>query len=296
MPDDDKQFRGKVVGGSEVSALFGVNPWLTEFELWHFKKGTLENDFKMNERIEAGIYLEDEIVKWACDRWGYVVQDLPLKLYDNENRLGGHLDKRVICPERGPGILEVKTVDGLQFRDWGDEPPLNYQLQGQTYQGLAGGCWCDIIYLVGGNSLDRFQMEFRPKLYAEIQRRTRAFWQSIADNKPPKPDYNQDGEALAHLYRRSPNELIDLTADNLMPDACHRYVTLSAQINQLKKEQDAAKAELLDKIGPHAKALVPGYRVWMNDIAEIPDRPCLPDEIIKGRKPYRKINVKEVKK
>ena len=296
LGENDTEFRGKVVGGSEVSALFGVNPWLTHFELWHRKNGTLETpEFGGNERIEAGIYLEPSIIQWACDKWGYVPTDDKLKLYDNTIDLGGHVDKRVICPERGPGVLEIKTVDQFIFRDWGDEPPLNYQLQGQTYMGLAGVGWCDIVYLVGGNHLDRFQMQFRPKLYAEIKKRVADFWQSIDAQTPPKPDYNNDGEALANLYRSSADTTADLTHDNMAPDACARYLSLSAQITQLTKERDAAKAELLDKIGENARALIPGYKLWMTDVKGVDDRPAQPDEIIKGRKAYRKINVKDVK-
>jgi predicted phage-related endonuclease len=291
----DKE-RIKVVGGSEVSALFGVNPWLTHFELWHLKNGTIQSDFKDNERIEAGRYLEDAIITWACDRWGYKRTDEPLWLTDRERRIGGHIDCRVICPERGPGILEVKTVDSLQFRDWEGEPPLNYQFQGQTYMGLTGDKWCDIVYLVGGNHLDRFQMEFRPKLYAEIQKRVVAFWQSIKDGTPPKPNYNEDGDTLARLYRSSTDTTIDLTLDNLAPDACQRYLSLSSQITQLTKERDAAKAELLDKVGENARALIPGFKLWMTDVKGSDDRIAEPGEVIKGRKPYRKVNVKEVKK
>src|SRR3546814_1006088 len=43
--------------------------------------------------------------------------------------------------------------------------------------------WGDVIVLVGGNELRRFEYEFRPVIYADIEARVEAFWQSIRKGK-----------------------------------------------------------------------------------------------------------------
>ena len=155
--DGDDAFRSSVVGASEVAALFDASPYVTRFELWHRKVGNVATpDFGGNERIEAGIRLEPVIIDWACDKWGYAKAETPKRL-DNRNGLGGHPDQLVVCPDRGSGLLEVKTADWLVAKSWGEEPPLHYQLQAMSYMGLAGVTWGDIVILVGGNELRDLQ-------------------------------------------------------------------------------------------------------------------------------------------
>jgi hypothetical protein len=140
LSDGDDKFRREHVGASEVAALFDASPYLTHFELWHRKRGNIATpDFMAdgmpnNERIEAGIRLEPAIIEWACDKWGYERRETPLHL-SNGKGLGGHPDQLVTDPERGPGLLEIKTADWLVAKKWGDEPPLHYLLQAQSYAG-----------------------------------------------------------------------------------------------------------------------------------------------------------------
>lgn len=295
LGDGDDWFRETVVGGSEVSALFDANPWLTHFELWHRKKGNIDTpEFGGDERIEAGIRLEPVIIDWACDKWGYAKTATPVRL-ENGKGLGGHPDQAVTCPDRGPGILEVKTADWLQAKSWGDEPPLHYQLQAMTYMGLAGVQWADLVMLVGGNELRRFQIEFRPKLFAEIERRTVAFWQSIKANVPPRADYSRDLDPLTELYREAKPDVADLTGDNLAAIAAAEYLAADAEMKAAEKRREAAKAELVDKMGHASEALISGFVFRSSSVAAVPDREAEPGEIIRGRKAYRRYTCKEMK-
>lgn len=294
LGDGDDAFRTRAVGGSEVSALFDANPWLTRFELWHRKKGNIATpDFGGDERIEAGIRLEPVIIDWACDKWGYIKQPTPVRL-DNGKGLGGHPDQAATCPERGDGLLEVKTADWLQAKGWGDEPPLHYQLQAMTYMGLAGAPWADIVMLVGGNELRRFQIAFRPKLFAEIERRTVAFWQSIAANEPPPADYSRDLGPLTELHRNGTDEIVDLTGDNLAAIAAAEYLAADQAMKLAEARRDAAKAELVDKMGDASAALINGFAFRATTVAATPDREAQPGEIIRGRKAYRRYTCKEI--
>ncbi|WP_422057746.1 YqaJ viral recombinase family protein [Sphingomonas sp.] len=299
----DAAFRASVVGASEVAALFDLSPWLTHFELWHRKKGSIatpefnamrDDGTPENERIYCGVMLEPVIIKMACERWGYEPIDTPKRL-DNGKGIGGHPDQLVRCPVRGRGVLEVKTADWLVAKQWGDEPPANYLLQSQTYQGLARVAWGDVIVLVGGNELRRYQYDFRPKLFAEIEARVAAFWQTIADNKPPKPDYSRDGGTLAELFNDPADTLIDLRRDNRMPDLCNEYLAAKEAERAAACRVDAAKAELLEKLGNNAAAMVEGFSVRIPEVAGKPDQVITADMVGKtlpGRKPHRRFYIK----
>jgi hypothetical protein len=151
------------------AALFDCSPYLTRFELWHRRKGNIDSpDLSGVERVEWGLRLEPAIIAAAADRWGYQLEETPRRL-SNGRGLGGHPDQ-LATDERGPGIIEIKTADWLVFKQWGSEPPEHYLLQAIAYAGLAGRSWCDVLVLVGGNRLERFCYDFRPKIYAEIER------------------------------------------------------------------------------------------------------------------------------
>lgn len=299
----DAAFRASVVGASEVAALFDLSPWLTHFELWHRKKGSVatpefnamrDDGTPENERVDWGIRLEPAIIEAAKDRFGYTDRE-QLPHLSNGNGLGGHPDRRVTCPNRGPGLLEVKMVDWLERKKWGDEPPAHYLLQSQTCQGLDRVAWGDVIVLVGGNSLERFCYDFRPKLFSEIEARVAAFWQSIADNKPPKPDYSRDGTTLAELFNDPADTLIDLRRDNRMPDLCNEYLAAKEAERAAACRVDAAKAELLEKLGNNAAAMVEGFSVRIPEVAGKPDQIITADMVgktIPGRKPHRRFYIK----
>jgi predicted phage-related endonuclease len=301
LSDGDDAFRLAHVGASEVAALFDASPYLTHFELWHRKKGNVSTpDFMAdgmpnNARIEAGIRLEPAIIEWACDRWDYIPQETPKNL-SNGNGLGGHPDKCVICPKRGPGILEIKTADWLVAKKWGDEPPLHYLLQSQSYQGLAKVAWGDVIVLVGGNDLQRHCYEFRPAIFAEIEKRVAAFWQSVRDNDPPSPDYSRDRDTISSLFDDPDETVIDLTLDNRAAYAAADYLKAAAAEKAAKEAKDAAAAELLDKLGNNGCAKLDGYTLRAPLIAAVPERTITPEmvgEKIPGRRAYRRIYLKE---
>lgn len=267
--DGDDAFRKSVVGASEVAALFGLSRWCTLFELWHRKNGTIgtpefnavdENGVPENERIFWGVALEPAIIEAAKLRYGYVDREQVPHL-TNGKGLGGHPDRRVTCPERGPGIIEVKMVDWLERKKWGDEPPADYLLQNMTCQGLDGVAWGDVVVLVGGNKLERHCYDFRPTLFAEIEKRAAAFWETVRSGTPPKPDYARDGDAIAALYGDVTDEVVDLSRDNRAGLLAAEYLNAKAREKAAATDADAAKAELLEKLGTASVAMLDGYRI-----------------------------------
>lgn len=299
----DAQFRAVHVGSSEVSALFDCCPYLTHFELFHRKMGNIatpafdamgSDGSPDDERIFWGIRLEGAILDAACERFGYTNLERNVTL-SNRNGLGAHPDALAYCPNRkSRGYLEVKTVDWMVRKQWGAEPPAHYLLQSQSGQGLARAEWGDVLVLVGGNRFERFCYDFRPKIYAEIERRVEAFWQSIEANEPPPADYTRDLDTIAELYRDGNDETVDLRTDNLAHEAAAAFLFAKEARLAAEKREDAAKAELLDKLGTAGTALLNGFSVRCATVAAIPDRAAVAGEIIKGRKAYRRLNVKEL--
>jgi predicted phage-related endonuclease len=293
--ETDNHFRARHVGASEVSALFDANPWLTEYELYHQKVGTIAKpDFSGNARIEAGQRLEPGIVDWARDKWGYDAMVYPAQRLANGRGLAGHPDAAACCPERdGIGILEVKTADWLVAKQWGDEPPLHYLLQLTTYMGLSGATWGDVIVLVGGNELKRWRYEFRPKLYAEIEKRVEAFWERVRGDNAPAPDFNKDAGAIGQVYADATDEVVDLTDNGRAGILAAQFLFAKTDRDKAEAVMKASKAELLTLIGDAGRAMLDGFKITANRTKDTPDRMAEPGEIIKGRRGYRRFDVKE---
>lgn len=295
----DEAFRASVVGAGEVSALFDASPWLTKFELFHRKKGTIAtpefnavtNGVPADMRIFCGVMLEPVVIEIACRLWGYERVETPKRL-TNGKGLGGHPDQLVRCPERGVGVLEIKTADWLVAKGWGDEPPLNYQLQAQTYAGLAGVDWCEIITLVGGNDPRRFPLPFKPKVYAEIERRVAEFWADVEADRAPPVDYARDGKTLVEALGQPTDEVADIRESLDAEQEAMDFLEAKARRDAAEHDMEVAKTRLIERIGTAGVALLPGHRLTANRTKDTPDREAKPGEIIKGRRGYRRFDLK----
>ena len=247
------ELRAKNVGGSEVAALFGEHPQLTKFELWHRKAGLLPDpDFTGNDRIFWGQTLEPAIAAGVAELHGWGVRKVRRYLqHPAVPGFGGSLDYEITGHERGPGVLEVKTADWLVVRGWEDgEPPLNYELQVQAYLAITGRAWGAMAVLVGGNDLRLFQYERRPQTIAIIEEAVAEFWETIRAGTPPKPDFRTDGDAIVRLYQAvTAGKTVDMSEDNRLPALVAEYKAAGAQEKAGKEAKDAAKAEILTKIG-----------------------------------------------
>ena len=68
--------RAKDVTSTQVAALFGVSPYLTEFELWHQKSNGIVEAFEENNRTRWGNRLEETIAKGFAEEFPENAQKL----------------------------------------------------------------------------------------------------------------------------------------------------------------------------------------------------------------------------
>ncbi len=293
----DDAFRAAHVGASEVAALFDQHPWLTRYQLWHQKAGNIGRpDFAGNERVEWGVRLEPVIIQAACDRWGYRPIETPPAL-SNGRGLGGHPDKIVMCPERGRTVLEAKSVDWLVAKQWGDEPPLHYLLQPQSYMGLDGAEHADLIILVGGNELRRLQYQFRPVIFTDIEARVAEFWRSIHAGDEPPPDYKRDGKTIVDVFGTPTNDMIDLRHDRRADELAIEYLDAKAVADEASSRADAAKAELMHKIGDAGFAMLGCHKISAGMTKGSDGKLITPEMVgtyVGARKGWRRFDVKEM--
>lgn len=247
--------KGKYVGAGEVAALFDAHPYITRYQLWHWKNGTLDRPpFAATEAQFWGVVLEHGIAEGFC-------RQHDKRLVDGGERFTVHPDIRgcaanldyVISDAEGDSryLLECKLYDFLTFRDTflGGNPPLYLELQLQQQllcKQLDKGF---LAVLVGGNRLETYPRTFRPAVGERIRSAILAFWDSIDAGEEPEPEIERDAKAIAKLHRELDGSTLDWRGNNYLNSLCAEYKQLSEHYREADKLREQVKAKILMEIG-----------------------------------------------
>lgn len=283
--------RKRDVTSTETAALFGESPYLTEFELFHRKGGTLPtDDFAENERMRWGNRLEAAIAYGIAEDHGLIVEPFKVYMRIPELRLGSSFDFKIVglaegfdrdTPARemfrqhGPGIMEVKNVDGLAFRrNWIDdggevEAPLQIEIQVQTQIEVSGLEWSVIAPLVGGNTPRPVIRARDAEMGALIREKVREFWVRRDDGIAPTPEWARDADTIGQLYLNNDGSHLDLSANERVFELCKAYKDAAAIEKAAGEQKKAAKAELLTIIKAAKSVAATGYRISAGTRSEV---------------------------
>ena len=134
--DEWLQARGKRIGGSEASAVVGLNPYMSNTDLWSIKTGRREaEDISDKPYVRYGHDAEPLLRGlFKLDFPDYKVGYRDNNLFLNSRYPWAHasLDGWLEDPEGRTGILEIKTTEilqSMQKEKWKDMIPDNYFLQ-----------------------------------------------------------------------------------------------------------------------------------------------------------------------
>lgn len=287
-PENEDQWlewRKSDITSTEIAALFDCHSYgETEYSLYHTKKGNIVKEWKDNDRMAWGRRLEATIAMGIAEDLGLVVE--PFKDYGRmpELRMGSSFDFRVVgiadnwdgeddtyrnlFLEHGPGLVEVKNVDGLVFRrGWIEdagvvEAPPQIELQMQYQMEVSGYNWCLGAPLIAGNTPKPFYRLRDNQIGAAMRLKVSQFWDRFDRDDEPEPDYEKDGDSISTLYLNSSEESVDLSDNMRMAELCHAHKAASDQEKEGKAKKDAAKAEMLTIIGSASKVIAPdGFKI-----------------------------------
>lgn len=130
--------RAKGIGGSEASAILGLNPYMTNVDLWKIKTGRKKSaDISSNAHVQYGHAAEGPLRElFALDYPQYEVEYRgKYDLVRNEKYpfILATLDGRLTEKETGRlGVYEGKTTEilrSMQKEKWIDAIPDNYYIQ-----------------------------------------------------------------------------------------------------------------------------------------------------------------------
>lgn len=240
-------FRKNYVSSTETPALFDKGKWLTYFKLWHLKKGTLDDDFKENQKTRAGKKMEDVIAEIYSEQTGRHVEDFPEYRYSSEYGLGSSYDKITIDEEASKHILEIKNLEWRTIADWEDgEPDYQYLIQCQTQLGLYPEAKTAILCcLVNGWDLKTFTIERDDAFIEALKSKCKKFWESIAACNEPDFDL-ESAETAKSVY----TDWVDTTAiaTNEIEKLANDLFVMNQNISENTKLKDSIKEKLLSML------------------------------------------------
>lgn len=267
------------IGGSDVGAICGCNPWMTEHQVFLKKLGMLETE--TNEAMEAGILFEEPIGRRYAEKNNVLLWKPELVRHPEYPFILGHMDFIVVrsydadFPDHGnittqhgrsertsirPLLkdalwgVEIKTVGewGFKSGDWGEEMtdkvPHQYLLQCQHYlMCMPELPFMDMYVCVGGNKFRTFRIKPNKKLQASLISRETAFWQRVQDKEPPDVDGSPGAKEFLDQWFQADTELhCDCTPelDQLVSNHLTTKKLIAEQYDELEKIDQKIKKEM----------------------------------------------------
>lgn len=266
--------RRKGIGGSDIASVIGLNPWRSPIDVWLEKTGQKQDD-EPSERMLWGSRTEDAIALGYAEDHGVVVRRANAILAHPDNPLfRANIDRLIVDPVKGNGVLEVKNVGEYSRKQWDDDRvPDHYMVQLQWYLHVTGLTWGVFAALIGGNHLVVREVAYDPELGAMLAGRAMHFWQHVLDLTMPEP-VSGDGDALAEMFPRSNGEeiMLEPTISNLI----EKRMECKAAIEALEESLDGMDAKIKAALGENEIGLGEHYRVtWKSSTRSTIDTKAL---------------------
>lgn len=281
-PTDESHWLGLRVSdltSTDAASLFNLSPYKTNFELYWEKKTGERVQLADNDRMLWGRRLQDAIAQGIAEDHGLIVRPMLEYVRIPNMRIGSSFDwaiegvrddspfKRTF-DQHGPGILEIKNVDWLAFRngwmvdnDFVEAPP-HIEIQTQHQQLVAGRRWSIIGALVGGNRYELLERLADAAVHQGIINRAAEFWKSIENNTPPDPVMPDDADAVIRMNAfAEPGKLADLRGDPNIAEMLRQYHELGSAAKRIEEDRKVLKADLLIKIGDAEKVLTDAGKI-----------------------------------
>lgn len=239
------QARKKGIGGSDIAAIMGQNPYKTPYELWLEKTGRAESD-PDNAAMYWGRVLEDVVADEFVERTG---KKIARRKMVQKDFVIANVD-RVIQKESA--ILECKTARQRTEQwgeEWTDQVPPNYLLQCQWYLMALERqtCYLAVLFLAE-RRFHIYQIEASERLQQSMWDAAADFWTLyVQRDMPPDPSY---GDEVEKRYPQDNQKMLLATDESML--IVNDLRTIQAEIKRLQESEKVLKDELKMLIGEHS--------------------------------------------
>lgn len=270
------EIRKTGIGGSDASAILGLNPYYSPFDVYADKIG-VRPPVVDNEAMRQGRDLEEYVAKRFTESHGKKVRRINAILQHEEHKfLIGNVDRVLVGEDAG---LECKTTSVLNKSKFAlGEYPTNYYAQCVHYMALTGAARWYLAVLVLNKGFHVFEIERdEDEIYALIQAE-KDFWEhNVLSRIPPAPDGNEStGETIKAMFPRGERDTVPIFGQE---GIIASYLELDSTVKELEKQRDAFKQSLQISLGDAEIGKAHGYTVeWKNQTRQGLDTKLLQKE------------------
>jgi len=259
--DDWLAVRRSGIGGSDAAAAVGLNPYVSQLELWLDKTGR-----------DAGLTRPDPTDTSEPIYWGNLLEPIVAAAYTQQtaNRVRkvnavlqhptvpfmlANLDREIVGVP-GVQILECKTAGEFGARLWRHGVPEYVQLQVQHQLAVTGKRAADVAVLLCGQALEVHRIERDNALIARLIELERQFWRYVETDTPPPADGSESADrALRCLYPRDAGSTVDFSHDRRLSATFADLVAVRAEIDTRVQQEAQLKQFIQQAMGEASRAV-----------------------------------------
>lgn len=291
--------RMKGVGGSDMGAILGVNPWTSPYRLWLEKTGREPHeDISDKWSVVMGNALEPELRRrfrrlhpeWEChDGTGMslVSRTHPV--------MHASLDGILWDDRRGFGVLEIKTANAMSGRrDWHDadgnlKAPDHYLAQMTHYLAVTGWSWGVFYAYIGESEPVEVMVERDEDDVKAVIAAAERFWGFVADDVPPAMSSGDVDEVQQTAKPEGFEQVEDADYDRLAA----LWKQFDDAEKTARKQRDDIAAQLKELVGPDRRGLISEH--WQTGYRDV-NYKAQPEKVIPAKDAYtqRRFFVKQL--
>lgn len=228
---EQKEIRKTGLGATDCSAVMGLSPYRTPYELWMIKTGRMEETTILDDdRLRLRHAHEETIAREYAFRNNCKLKRVNQTVFHKKYPfMLCNLDRVIIGQRR---IVECKSSTGFLRSIWGetgsDEAPIYYMLQVQHQIACADYDDADIAALIDIDDYRIFKQPRNEKVIAKIEESCERFWiENVLADKAPEATNRSD---LKLMYPTNNGNYIEATAEIL------QYID---EVNAVKVQEKA---------------------------------------------------------
>ena len=295
--------RKKGIGGSDASAILGLNPYSSPLRVYLDKIGKAEEK-ETTEAMRQGTDLEQYVAERFTEETGKAVKRCNKILqHPDYPWMLANVDRLIVGENAG---LECKTTSPYsKFKfDEGEINP-HYYWQSMHSMAVTGAEKWYVAVLVLGRAFHIFELERNESDISALIDAEQVFWEQHVETKtPPLPTGTDvDSEAIAEMYPQGEDddEVLDLDMDDELNLRALKVRQRDELDNEIKEIDQRCKLAL----GDFQRGLSAGWKInWTNTKTERIDTkklkekyPLIAEEVTKvtnGRR-FSVTQIKEAK-
>ncbi len=243
--------RKGAVGGSQVGAIIGVNPWESAVTAFYKFTGQIESEVTPSMSMRLGTKLEDDILEiFAEEHPELTVLQAGSYASKKESRFHANPDGIFVELDGTVGVVEIKFS-----RDYWSEVPRHYRAQVIWYMHVLGLKKAKIVALAG-STYQEFELDYDPFEASVIEAQVYEFLDCVDRLEQPMWD---GSESTLNTMRDLNKGLDDVVED--LGDLGMHYCLAYERLQDVTEEYRELQSRVLDALGSAKYGEVEGERV-----------------------------------